>query len=193
MVTVLFSLGNLLESMTMDRARDAIRDLMELAPPEATLLLDDIEKRVDISRLRVGDKILVRPGERIAIDYLRESSDHWGKSQHLTIPGTDWEFGRKKSDAAKRSHQKARSREKESPAASRPYKNIKRKTCRGGKYRELRPGDICSFEIGEGYFCKGTQALKVEIVTYGDSDKDEGLQYEDEQLSKADLDVGEKE
>lgn len=68
MVTVLFSLGNLLESLTMDRARNAIRDLMELAPAEATLLLEDAEKHVDISALRLGDRVLVRPGERIAID-----------------------------------------------------------------------------------------------------------------------------
>ena len=68
MVTVLFSLGNLLESLTMDRARSAIRDLMELAPPEATLLFEDAERRVGISELRLGDRILVRPGERIAID-----------------------------------------------------------------------------------------------------------------------------
>jgi Cd2+/Zn2+-exporting ATPase len=68
MVTFLFALGNLLESATMDRARNAIRSLMELAPPEATLLRDGAPERVPIATLRVGDHILVRPSERLPMD-----------------------------------------------------------------------------------------------------------------------------
>jgi Cd2+/Zn2+-exporting ATPase len=68
MVTFLFALGNLLESATMERARNAIRSLMELAPPEATLLRDGAEERVGIETLQVGDHILVRPGERLPMD-----------------------------------------------------------------------------------------------------------------------------
>ncbi len=68
MVTFLFALGNLLESATMDRARRAIRSLMELAPPEATLLRDGTEERVPIETLLVNDRILVRPGERLPMD-----------------------------------------------------------------------------------------------------------------------------
>jgi Cd2+/Zn2+-exporting ATPase len=68
MVIFLFALGNLLESATMDRARQAIRSLMELAPREATLLRDGTEASVPIEILRVGDHILVRPGERLPMD-----------------------------------------------------------------------------------------------------------------------------
>ena len=68
MVTFLFGLGNLLESVSMGRARHAIRALMELAPPEATLLRDGDEARVRIETLLVDDHILIRPGERLPMD-----------------------------------------------------------------------------------------------------------------------------
>ncbi len=68
MVTFLFALGNLLESATMDRARQAIRSLMELAPAEATLLREGDEVRARVETLLVGDHILIRPGERLPMD-----------------------------------------------------------------------------------------------------------------------------
>jgi len=64
----LFSLGNTLESYTMDRARGAIRNLMDLSPRRATLLRDGQQEEVPVEDLRVGDRILVRPGERLPMD-----------------------------------------------------------------------------------------------------------------------------
>jgi Cd2+/Zn2+-exporting ATPase len=64
----LFSLGNTLEGYTMDRARNAIRSLMDLSPRRATVLYGDREQRVPVEELRVGDHILVRPGERVPMD-----------------------------------------------------------------------------------------------------------------------------
>ena len=64
----LFSLGNTLESYTMDRARNAIRRLMDLAPRRATLLHGDLEEVVPVEALRAGDRILVKPGERVPMD-----------------------------------------------------------------------------------------------------------------------------
>jgi len=76
LVVFLFSLGETLESYTMDRARNAIRSLMELAPAEAAVLSRGAgeqggrgaEERVPVVKLSVGDVILVRPGERIPMD-----------------------------------------------------------------------------------------------------------------------------
>jgi Cd2+/Zn2+-exporting ATPase len=67
-VIVLFSLGSTLEAFTLDRTRDAVRALIELSPQEATLIRDQGEERVRVEALQVGDRVRVRPGERIPAD-----------------------------------------------------------------------------------------------------------------------------
>jgi Cd2+/Zn2+-exporting ATPase len=64
----LFALANALERYALDRARDAIRALAELAPDVARLLIDGAETVVPIAQVRRGDTVVVRPGERIAVD-----------------------------------------------------------------------------------------------------------------------------
>ncbi len=72
-VVFLFSVGELLEALTMDRARGAVRALMALRPPEATRRTPDGEERVPVEALAVGDLVLIRPGERIPADgWVRE-------------------------------------------------------------------------------------------------------------------------
>src|SRR4029450_8753544 len=69
-VAFLFALALLLESWSVERARLAIRALMDLAPPTARCLHPDdgcvVEQRVDTVPL--GTTILVRPGEKIPLD-----------------------------------------------------------------------------------------------------------------------------
>lgn len=64
----LFAIAELLESYSMDRARNAIKALMNLSPAEATVLRDGQERRVPASEIRVGEMVVVRPGEKIAVD-----------------------------------------------------------------------------------------------------------------------------
>jgi len=68
LVMVLFALGEALEGYTAARARDTIRGLSALAPAEATVLRDGGEARLPVAALRVGDRIAVRPGERLPMD-----------------------------------------------------------------------------------------------------------------------------
>jgi Cd2+/Zn2+-exporting ATPase len=73
MVIVLFAIGEALEGYTGDRARHAIRSLMQVAPDEASLLRphpgSQVQPgRVKVNSLRPGDVILVKPGERIPMD-----------------------------------------------------------------------------------------------------------------------------
>ncbi|MGB9777643.1 MAG: heavy metal translocating P-type ATPase [Anaerolineae bacterium] len=67
-VVFLFSVGELLEALTMERARGAVRALMALRPPEATRRTPGGEERVPVEALAVGDLVLIRPGERIPAD-----------------------------------------------------------------------------------------------------------------------------
>ncbi|HET9134428.1 MAG TPA: heavy metal translocating P-type ATPase [Gemmatimonadales bacterium] len=64
----LFALANALESYALDRARDAIRALADLAPPRARVLQDGREIEIPVEQVRVGDVIVVRPAERIPAD-----------------------------------------------------------------------------------------------------------------------------
>jgi Cd2+/Zn2+-exporting ATPase len=65
---LLFAIGEWLEGYSTDRARRAIRALMDLAPVEATRVVAGREERVSVEALAIGDRIVVRPGERIAMD-----------------------------------------------------------------------------------------------------------------------------
>lgn len=67
-IVLLFSVGELLESYSLDRARHAIRELIKLAPAQATLLHEGHEEQVPIEALKVGDRIVARPGERLPMD-----------------------------------------------------------------------------------------------------------------------------
>ncbi len=68
LVMVLFAIGEALEGYTAARARDAIGGLSALAPAEATVRHGDHEERRPVADLRVGDHIVVRPGERLPMD-----------------------------------------------------------------------------------------------------------------------------
>ncbi|WP_338873063.1 heavy metal translocating P-type ATPase [Myxococcus stipitatus] len=61
-------LGRFLESRARTRAGDAIRRLQALAPANATVLRDGVEREVPLSQVRVGDEVVVRPGQSIPVD-----------------------------------------------------------------------------------------------------------------------------
>jgi Cd2+/Zn2+-exporting ATPase len=68
MVSFLFSLGNLLQSYTLDKTRNALRLLMDLAPREANLKTGGVLKKVLVNTLNVNDVIVVKPGEMVPVD-----------------------------------------------------------------------------------------------------------------------------
>lgn len=67
-VLFLFSLGSALESYTVDRTRNSIRGLIELSPTDASVLRHGHEDRVPVEDVKVGETVVVRPGERIPLD-----------------------------------------------------------------------------------------------------------------------------
>ena len=67
-VVFLFALAQLLEARAMDRARGAIRALMDLAPADAIVRRDGHQQRMPVDDVRVGDTILVGPGEKLPLD-----------------------------------------------------------------------------------------------------------------------------
>ncbi|HWV10012.1 MAG TPA: heavy metal translocating P-type ATPase, partial [Pseudomonas sp.] len=69
MVMFLFTLAEMIEARSLDRARNAIRGLMDLAPERATVRQTDGEwLEVDVKTVVIGALVRVRPGERIGLD-----------------------------------------------------------------------------------------------------------------------------
>ncbi|WP_225614797.1 heavy metal translocating P-type ATPase [Pseudomonas sp. PDM18] len=68
MVAVLFAIAELIEAKSLDRARNAIRGLLQLAPEQATVQVDGQWQEVPAKSVALGARVRVRPGERIALD-----------------------------------------------------------------------------------------------------------------------------
>ncbi len=68
MVIFLFALAQLLESYSLDRARNALRSLMDLSPQEALIKRGGEEVLVPVGEVKLGDTVVVRPSERIPLD-----------------------------------------------------------------------------------------------------------------------------
>ena len=67
-LAVLYSIAELLETYSMDRTRDSLRELVALSPEEATVVRDGEETTVPVEEVEVGDTVVVRPGEKIPVD-----------------------------------------------------------------------------------------------------------------------------
>jgi len=67
-VVFLFSLGNSLQSYTMDKTRESLRTMMKLAPLEAIVRRNNQEERLPVTEIVIDDIVLVKPGERIPMD-----------------------------------------------------------------------------------------------------------------------------
>lgn len=69
MVMVLFTLAELIEAHSLDRARNAIGSLMQLTPDTATVQQADGQwQALDVKHVALGATVRVRPGERIGLD-----------------------------------------------------------------------------------------------------------------------------
>ncbi|WP_066949852.1 heavy metal translocating P-type ATPase [Microtetraspora fusca] len=68
MLAFLYSMSEGLEEYSLARTRRGLRALLALVPDEATVLRDGAEVMIAPAELRVGDVMLVKPGERIATD-----------------------------------------------------------------------------------------------------------------------------
>ncbi len=69
-VVILFAISEALERYSIDKARQSISSLMDIAPREALIRLGRIEMVVDVKEIQVGDIMIVKPGQKIAMDGL---------------------------------------------------------------------------------------------------------------------------
>ena len=69
-VVILFAISEALERFSMDKARQSIRSLMDIAPKEALIKRNGQEMTVRVDEIVIGDIMIVKPGQKIAMDGL---------------------------------------------------------------------------------------------------------------------------
>ena len=69
-IVVLVLVGQVLELRARERTGSAIRALMDLAPPHAWRITSKGDEKVPLDQVTVGDKLRVRPGEKVPVDGL---------------------------------------------------------------------------------------------------------------------------
>jgi len=73
-LAILFSVAELLERRSMERARSSLQSLVDQSPDEATVLRPDaaggepVEETVQVEEVAVGDRVAVYPGEKLPVD-----------------------------------------------------------------------------------------------------------------------------
>ena len=67
-IITLIKLGKMLEARTKGKTGGAIRKLIGLQPKTATIVQNGKEQEIPLSRVRAGDRVIVRPGERVPVD-----------------------------------------------------------------------------------------------------------------------------
>ena len=67
-ILTLVILGQLMEAGAHKRTGNAIKELMNLSPDEANLMVDGQEKKVPLSQVKIGDLLKVKPGEKVPVD-----------------------------------------------------------------------------------------------------------------------------
>ncbi|MGQ4808378.1 putative copper-exporting P-type ATPase V [Candidatus Entotheonellaceae bacterium PAL068K] len=68
MILILVTLGRFLEASAKATASAALQQLLDVAPQQATLLCAGQERRIPVTELHIGHRVVIRPGERIPID-----------------------------------------------------------------------------------------------------------------------------
>lgn len=67
-VMFLFTIGEFLQSLAVQRSRKSIRDMLELKPEEVTVIRDSAEVVIKPEEVKIGDIMLIKPGEKLDVD-----------------------------------------------------------------------------------------------------------------------------
>ena len=67
-VVILFAISEVLERYSMDKARQSIESLMDIAPKEALIRRGQEEMVVHVDDIMIGDTMIVKPGQKLAMD-----------------------------------------------------------------------------------------------------------------------------
>ena len=84
LLVLIYSLGDVLEAYAVDRARGAIRALMDLVPKEALVRRNGDEVTLPTEEVEVDDVVIVRPGEKVPMDGVVEAGSSYVDQSAIT-------------------------------------------------------------------------------------------------------------
>ena len=67
-VALIMTIGEMLEHITLEKSNNALKKLAELAPLKARIIEDGTEREIAAELVKLGDTLLVKPGEKIPVD-----------------------------------------------------------------------------------------------------------------------------
>lgn len=67
-VMLLFQIGETLQDYAVAKSRKSISSLLDIRPDYAIILKDGIETKIPVKDVKIGDEIIIRPGEKIPVD-----------------------------------------------------------------------------------------------------------------------------
>ncbi|MDO5717610.1 MAG: heavy metal translocating P-type ATPase [Tissierellia bacterium] len=67
-VMIFYSIGEFMQDLAVNKSRRSISDLMDIRPEFANVLVDDKVVIMDPNEVKIGDHILIKPGERVPVD-----------------------------------------------------------------------------------------------------------------------------
>ncbi|KIL48651.1 heavy metal translocating P-type ATPase [Jeotgalibacillus campisalis] len=83
-VVFLFAVSEVLERFSMDKARNSIRSLMDIAPQQAAVLRNGKERMVPVEEAEIGEIIVIRPGQKIPLDGTVENGSSFVNQSAIT-------------------------------------------------------------------------------------------------------------
>ncbi len=92
-ILTLVLLGRLLEARARGQTSEAIRRLLQLQPPTARVLRGGVPQEIPVALVVVGDRVQVRPGEKLPVDGVVEEGRSWVEEAMLTGEPTAVEKG----------------------------------------------------------------------------------------------------
>ena len=114
-VTVFILAGRYFEARAKRRSGAALRALLELGAKDVTVLRDGVEQRIPVDQLVVGDRFVVRPGEKVATDGIVEEGTSAIDASLLTGESVPVEVG-----SRRRGHRRHRQRRRAPRRARHP-------------------------------------------------------------------------
>lgn len=84
-VALIMTIGEMLEHITLEKSNTALKKLADLAPLKARIIEGDTEREIAAGLVKVGDQLVVKPGEKIPVDGIVTSG--YGTVDQATITG----------------------------------------------------------------------------------------------------------